>query len=250
LIRTLAHANCKSEGKTPTIDVDGVFFSMANSFIAVSLADIMETAQSNEQTENKRSNRFWILLAILNAMLIVIVVVLATTLPNSKNDEDQQMDVAMTPSTSPTYKEWEQPPDDDGPPVKPSTYEEYQSDLLSALRRKNSYLSSFPDENSALTKALEWMIQEDENFEIGKTQPDILLERFILAVFYHTTGGPTWHYDWEDVPNYLSTIFLSNTSVCDWRGLDGLDDQGVFCDNDSRVVGIECTYHKRRRSLI
>jgi hypothetical protein len=233
-----------------------VVASMANSFIAVSLVDIMEPTQSNEQTENntRKSNRFWILVGILNAVLIVIVVVLATTLPNSENDEEQQMNVTMTPSTSPsispTYKEWEEPTDNDGPPVKPSTYEEYQSDLLSALRRQNSYLSSFPDENSALTKALEWMIQEDENFEIGKTQPDILLERFILAVFYYTTGGPTWHYDWEDVPNYLSTIFLSNTSVCDWRGLEGLDDQGVFCDNDSRVVGIECTCDKRRRSLI
>jgi hypothetical protein len=227
-----------------------VVASMAISFIAVSLADTMETDQSNEQTEKKRSNRFWILLGILNALLIVIVVVVATTLPNSKNEEDQQMDVAMTPSTSPTYKEWEEPTDNDGPPVKPSTYEEYQSDLLSALRRQNSYLSSFPDENSALTKALEWMIHEDENFEIGRTQPDILLERFILAVFYYTTGGPTWYYDWEDGPNYLSTIFLSNTSVCDWRGLDGLDDQGVFCDNDSRVVGIEGTCHKWRRSLI
>lgn len=204
----------------------------------------MDTPESNERSDTKQRKRFWILVGTLNAMLIAIVVVLAITLPNSDDESEkneQQMDMPMPPSPSPTAQQWpawEDPPANDGPRVKPTTYEEYQSDLLAALRREDSYLAS-QTEDSAITQALQWMINEDHNFEVGRTQPDTLIERFILAVFYFATSGPTWEYEWEEGPNYLSSVFLSNTTVCDWRGIDGLDDQGVFCDADSRVVGLE-----------
>eukprot|EP00980_Cylindrotheca_fusiformis_P021654 scaffold8505_cov130-Cylindrotheca_fusiformis.AAC.20 len=212
------------------------------------------SSEANDDDQHRRRRRqFWILVGTLNILLIVVIVILAITLPES-DDEPQQvpaptMVASMAPSNSPTKEqEWPDLPPvvgNDDPPTRPITYQEYASDLLAALRGEDSYMAGLEEddaENLAVKRALDWMLQQQqqlETYEVGRTLPAILMERFVLAIFYYSTNGPNWTYEWEDGPNYLSDVFLGNTSVCDWHGLDGIDDQGVFCDDESRVVGLE-----------
>ncbi|KAL3936587.1 MAG: hypothetical protein SGBAC_008128, partial [Bacillariaceae sp.] len=139
---------------------------------------------------------------------------------------------------------------DEGP-LQPTNTEEFLADLLKALRLEPSYLgatvpySGDGSDGSSfyLGKALEWMLEEDQQYyPIGRTMPNILLERFLLAAMYFATNGPNWKYEWEEERSTLSVNFLKSTSVCEWVGEDYMDDQGVFCDENSRVTEIHVNH--------
>jgi hypothetical protein len=79
------------------------------------------------------------------------------------------------------------------------------------------------DESSPQYKALWWIVHEDPARMMMKLQDDnqssssMIVERYVMAVFYFATDGPNW---------LTSYDFLGNSSICDW--------------NDSREFGVRC----------
>ena len=232
--------------------------------------------QHLQEHEKKRRQRFWILMATIVALMIGIIV-MAVTLPGVSKDKtdansslalnQQQQGMSNTTTSSPTEDPATNMPtmsptmlptvnstkdrvpvdshddnDEDDAIQKPTTTAEFQQDLLLALSNETSYLGESYSPDSYMGKALAWMLEEDSQYyPVDKTLPIVLLERFILAAMYFALGGPTWQYEWEPDLATVSTNFLKNTSVCEWIGDDYMDDQGVFCDEEtSRVSAIYC----------
>jgi hypothetical protein len=64
-------------------------------------------------------------------------------------------------------------------------------------------------------QALDWLANEDPaNLDFVLVPPDMLLERFIMALLYFSTAGETWN---------DSSGFLNASSVCSWHG-------AIVCD--------------------
>jgi hypothetical protein len=82
----------------------------------------------------------------------------------------------------------------------------------------------FADPSTAQYDALEWMAMTDLETNVFDTPQVVLVERYVLATLYFTTGGPT---NWTESFN-----FLSSESVCDWRS----GDKGVFCTSTGPLV--------------
>jgi hypothetical protein len=93
-------------------------------------------------------------------------------------------------------------------PESPQSYNEYREDLLLALKGEDedSYLASLPSD-SPHGQALQWMRTEDTGSSVLVTPPNQLLERYIMALFYFSTGGPEWKHRAD---------FLTGENICDW----------------------------------
>ena len=79
------------------------------------------------------------------------------------------------------------------------------------------------DPSTPQHQALQWLLNEDPaGLPIRDTNPERLLERYILVVLYGVTGGAYW------VDN---SDFLSDKSVCEWSG--------VFCGNENSIVNLD-----------
>jgi hypothetical protein len=83
-------------------------------------------------------------------------------------------------------------------------------------------------------KALNWLAHDDPaNLDFELVSPDELLERFVMALLYFSTGGENWADPFSTGgENWAESIgLLSNTSVCSWNEYsDNLFHSGVLCD--------------------
>jgi hypothetical protein len=68
--------------------------------------------------------------------------------------------------------------------------------------------SAFLDPSSAQSQAINWMIYSDQT----PLQPETILQRYALLVFYYSTSGQYWN----DVELWTS---LPNVSECLWSGV-------------------------------
>ena len=131
-----------------------------------------------------------------------------------------QASTTMVPTVNETDYVTDEPtiPPTIAPLSEPLTYQEFLDDLSAALQGQPSYLSSTFGDATATPqgKALDWIKNDNEyNLEHG-TPMDVLLERYVLGVFFYSTDGPNWKYEWENDIAYLSKVFLKNTSFCTW----------------------------------
>jgi hypothetical protein len=98
-----------------------------------------------------------------------------------------------------------------------------------------SEAATFDDATSPQTKALAFMADSDTmqlDIPLGsKTSPEgyTFLTRYVMALFYYSTGGPLWHY---------KLLFLSDNHVCDWFFLFPVPTGkvGVLCDEDNLEI--------------
>ncbi|CAJ1935905.1 unnamed protein product [Cylindrotheca closterium] len=91
-------------------------------------------------------------------------------------------------------------------PKQPIGYEEYQEDLLAALRGDRSYLGDQSDDDTPQGKALKWL-KSDTGSLVDVTPADVMVERYAMAVFYYATDGPNWE---------EQAGFLTQPSICEW----------------------------------
>ena len=78
-------------------------------------------------------------------------------------------------------------------------------------------------------QAFQWLASEDPaELDARTTDPQVVIDRYVLALLYITTGGPAWDDDLN---------FLSNSSVCEWKTTDSTinDFKGVKCNNAGTV---------------
>jgi hypothetical protein len=85
-------------------------------------------------------------------------------------------------------------------------------------------------------KAMYWLANED-SWGLEDRTPEMLIERYVLALVYYSTEGPKWKEQYS---------FLEPTSICTWN--DGtsvwasntswFDGAGVYCGENERVEEI------------
>ena len=80
----------------------------------------------------------------------------------------------------------------------------------------------FSDPTSAQSQALEWLRSDPITMSTNRTA-EMVLQRYILAVLYFATSGPSWRWP-----------YLSAEDVCTWN-LGG-NNTGVFCFGDGETV--------------
>ena len=189
----------------------------------------------NEEENNQSSKRWlWMTLGcctilILSSVVIVLVILLGRkdtaaslpTMPPSRSDSvaGNPFMTTLVPTSSsanPVMTTLE-PTSSVNPAmttVAPTSFYDVLTDLY------------FPTTTSTLDKvrsdAISWLVYEDDAFT-QSTPPDILRERYAMAVLYFSTGGADW--DWD------RNTWLSGESICDWLSADGVLDN---CSGESR----------------
>ena len=90
-----------------------------------------------------------------------------------------------------------------------------------------STLSSLGDTNSPQYKAVEWLAQD--KVEHGSSWSGYeLLQRYVLRVLYHSTGGQNWN-------NGATQFWFGASSVCEWPEVNT---QNLYCNGNTQQVYI------------
>jgi Leucine-rich repeat (LRR) protein len=162
------------------------------------------TEWQEDEKARRRKRRSAILGGVGVTLIIVIVIILATTLSGKRNHDSR------TP--------------------KISDYE-YLEQLFLPLSGANMTVEGTPQH-----QALQWLSYDDPAIlDIQSTSDLTLTQRYVMAVFFFATGGPT---SWID-----DLRFLSNYSVCEWPNIDGTEvgartDNEVDCNENGEIVKI------------
>jgi hypothetical protein len=91
-------------------------------------------------------------------------------------------------------------------------------------------LSPFRDPSSPQSQALAWLKDDSIAMTPGRSTRTVL-ERYVLAVLYYSTSGPSWPFG-----------YLSREDVCAWneegqaQGNHTLLSKGVFCVKDGETI--------------
>jgi len=167
-------------------------------------ATVVQSQEFDEEQEEERAKRRRKRIAIIIACILafVLIIVIIVILTGSLGTGDGPSEI---------------PPDAGVPEgcainnaTKPETYDDFMCDLLTTLtdRTKDTFLKTYPT-SSVHGKAIGWMLSSDRmNYE--SIPRDIVLERYVMILFYFSTGGREW---------YTRFAFLSpDEHVCDWGG--------------------------------
>jgi len=102
------------------------------------------------------------------------------------------------------------------------------TDRYSKIRAIVQSISSHNDlynASSLQARALDWIVYDD-TLNISEIHVPWIRQRYILAVFYYSTGGnSTWSNTFQ---------FLSPTHECTWN--DPLNGNGIWCDSSTMNI--------------
>ena len=152
---------------------------------------------------------------IVLVVALVIAVAIAAGL-NDNKDEDGVGPISSTPEV-PT-----------SPPTISPTQNQLEAYVRLALDKSTTIETVLSNPSSAEYQALDWLVRSQEEPLSSFTLTDVdtvvdkqvIIERYILAVFYFSTNGPKW-------PNHVSVGWLSPLPVCQWAW--------IVCDDDTNM---------------
>jgi hypothetical protein len=135
------------------------------------------------------------ILGSVATLAIVAAILIAVFVPGSKNGDNNTASSSTSPESS-GDESW-----------TPGTFgPEYD-----AVREKISPFFPLNQKNIPTSKlqedALLWLTYEDTYPEKDNLTPELLLERFVMALMYNATDGGTW---------LQPDQWLAPTSVCEW----------------------------------
>jgi hypothetical protein len=175
---------------------------------------------------------------------------LTTPLPTSTPTTDEPTQVPTAPLTSsaptgiPTAL-----PTSVSPTSPPSSSPTLPCDMTPELRSEAIFfilLSVSPpvllsDNRTPQGKAFDWIVSEDAYYACPSDERCSLIQRYILAVVYFSSGGNNWFQCSADTtsgddcgnefPFVGDTRFLDSASECEWAG--------ITCSNNGCVTEIE-----------
>ena len=175
---------------------------------------------------------------------------LTTPLPTSTPTTDEPTQVPTAPPTSsaptgiPTAL-----PTSVSPTSPPSSSPTLPCDMTPELRSEAIFfilLSVSPpvllsDNRTPQGKAFDWIVSEDAYYACPSDERCSLIQRYILAVVYFSSGGNNWFQCSADTtsgddcgnefPFVGDTRFLDSASECEWAG--------ITCSNNGCVTEIE-----------
>ena len=156
----------------------------------VVLADEVKDVQSQPGQKNQRK---WIM-AILLLLLVVGGVAAFLILQDRKDmqvDGPEALSQSDAPSNSPSYS--------------PVQVDPLVDELRSWIAPTREDLLRFLDPASPQSQALVWLRDDPITLSPGRGTQTVL-ERYVLAVLYYSTSGPSWKFD-----------YLSDEEVCTWN---------------------------------
>ena len=112
------------------------------------------------------------------------------------------------------------------PIVSPSFAPEAVAERITRFQEKlrDVFGDIVSDVSTPQGMAVTWLAGGDPaGLDVDATSFTELAERYVLALVYFATNGPTWEQQY---------LFLSSSSVCDWNG----GEEGVFCDQNGNIV--------------
>jgi hypothetical protein len=202
-----------------------------------------------------------VLLLIIVGVILGVAVPLTTNNNNNNNNKDSpSIDSTVTPtqSRSPTQSPTQSPSQSQSPTKAPTatptatptqtpaptacTSLECLAEIL--LQIEVSDAEALQDDLSPQFLALRWLANDDTAvLDLDKTPSVILVERYVLAVFYFATST-------EGELDGLN--FLSASSVCEWnnRQIQGVFLRGVYCNEDVMVIGLDLGKSKHEEVIV
>lgn len=181
-----------------------------------------------------QKKQFQWILAIM-VLLLVVGGVVAFLLLRDKDDKQVEGSEALSQSDAPS-EDPSQAPSFSPVPVDPLVEE-----LRSWIAPTREDLLRFLDSSSPQSQALAWLQDDPITLTPGRSTATVL-ERYVLAVLYYSTSGPSWQVDYmsdEDVCTWNNGKPAPNyTLPCleDWS-CEFLEGKGVYCVEDGESIG-------------
>ena len=182
-------------------------------------------AQDKKESEPVEDQSFWKRnkCVIISGLVLcgVLALILGLTL-GGDGDDDGSSNEAL--NKSPT----------DVPSMAPSLSDRgYLQQLFVPI--SGGDVDIFDDATTPQAQALNWLTMEDTSeamLDARATNTSTLIERYVMAVLYYSTGGPEWNEQLR---------FLSNYSICDWPNIGDNETEvrsanEVDCDDNGNVV--------------
>jgi hypothetical protein len=173
---------------------------------------------------------------ILDILVLLLVVGgVAAVFLFLRDKEDRQVDGSQAsaafdaPSDSPSFSPF---------PIDPLLEE-----LRSWIAPTREDLVRFLDPSSPQSQALAWLHNDPITSTPGRSTHTVL-ERYVLAVFYYSTSGPSWKFD-----------YLSDEDVCIWNDGKSVTNSsepmtGVYCVEGGESVGTLALSENKLRGTI
>lgn len=104
-----------------------------------------------------------------------------------------------------------------------------------AIEAGQTPVDYFADTTTPQYRALEWMAEDDLEFDIFAPPTQELVERYVVTLLYFATSGPT---KWIDELNFVRP----GRSVCDWNNFEVADEfenkKGIRCHEEKVIIDI------------
>ena len=120
-------------------------------------------------------------------------------------------------------------------PAPTNGFEEWAAGILDSALSALGIDDPFPA-NDLQKEALLWLVNDDPaNLSVVDTEPQVLLERFVMILLYLSTEGSSWTY---------SDNWLSDLPICEWGGVecneDGLVTMVYLCKRTLEYISLSC----------
>ena len=185
----------------------------------VVVADEVKDVRTDSGQKKRRKR----IMAIMLLLLVVGGVAAFLMLQNQKDnpvDGPGALSVSDAPSNEPSV----------APSFSPVPVDPLVEEMRSWIAPNREDLTKFLDPASPQSQALAWLQDDPITLTPGRSTRTVL-ERYVLAVLYYSTSGPSWRDD-----------YLSDDDVCTWNnGRPATNDTeslaGVYCVDDGESIG-------------
>jgi Leucine rich repeat len=159
--------------------------------------------------EPKRQRR-WIMVILL--LLFIAGGLVVFLVVRDKDDKLVDSLEALSQSDAPSY----------APSFSPVEVDPLVEELRSWIAPTREDLLRLLEPTSAQSQALDWLHNDPVTLTTGRSTRSVL-ERYVLAVLYYSTSGPSWKFD-----------YLSDDDVCTWNN------QKAATNNSQSMLGVYC----------
>jgi hypothetical protein len=140
---------------------------------------------------------------------------------NNSGGSSQKDELAEDSVTTPTVSESE------APSFSPLPLDPLVEEMRSWIAPTSEDLLPFRDPSSPQSQALAWLQDDSIAMTPGRSTRTVL-ERYVLAVLYYSTSGPSWRFG-----------YLSREDVCTWNE-DGITIDSPDVNNTAQSKGVFC----------
>ena len=175
-----------------------------------------------------------ICIALVGAALGLLVVVLMRGSGSEGSSDEQQADpIRTTPAPTISTQPTASPAPSASPTSSPAPTVSRFSTLETLLKPFLVFVDTAQPETPQY-RALSWLADEDPaQLDLEATPNKVLLERYVMSVFYFATMGEEWE---EQI------YFLSGSSTCAWRFGNSFATRGVVCGSENQLRMIQIVF--------